>query len=375
MAAAVANDLRIRPVTKGWTNHGVWFESSSTLLAVVGSFETRQADILLSHGLFHALNAEKSLALALPTELAEPTRRRLAWIDASVDLWVYDSPDTVRESRRLTKQTTIDRSGNAADSPILHLSRVASERTRPLSEWATRQPHLTSVHRRDVRAWTYNGQRVLAITGSTTATVVAGVNAKSQPALSLTIASPLDSATLKLIQDAVEDGVQHAAKGSFGSFAEHRLQQQLRTRPNLLLLEDPVLREVPAWRPVGGPKSLGRGYIDLVALDSVGDLVLVETKLGHDPMLVIQGLDYWMWAKRQENRAWLLRRMNVGPQHTETRLLFAIGAKNKARPSIDRYSRALLRVLDQSIRWQFGLITSWHDDEIAAEVLAPDTAP
>ena len=38
--------------------------------------------------------------------------------------------------------------------------------------------------------------------------------------------------------------------------------------------------------------------IDFLGVDNSGHLHIVETKIGGDEMLVLQGLDYWIWAQR-----------------------------------------------------------------------------
>ena len=50
------------------------------------------------------------------------------------------------------------------------------------------------------------------------------------------------------------------------------------------------MREFPAWRP-GSNRA---AYIDFLANDAHGRLHVVETKIGADAMLVLQGLDYWL---------------------------------------------------------------------------------
>src|SRR5207302_11306334 len=62
---------------------------------------------------------------------------------------------------------------------------------------------------------------------------------------------------------------------------EHWLQAVIRRDPSLVGVEQPALRELPAWRPRGDPndapkKRCGRGYIDLASIVGHGDLRLVE---------------------------------------------------------------------------------------------------
>ena len=48
---------------------------------------------------------------------------------------------------------------------------------------------------------------------------------------------------------------------------------------------------MPVRRPIG------YGYIDLVGAGTDGRIHVIETKLGPFDRLVVQGLDYWIWAK------------------------------------------------------------------------------
>ena len=78
---------------------------------------------------------------------------------------------------------------------------------------------------------------------------------------------------------------------------ESVFQAYLARHPHLLGLDRTVCREFPARR-VGG----GLGYIDLLGPDGDGRVHLVETKRDTDVMLVLQGLDYWIWADAHAKR-------------------------------------------------------------------------
>ena len=94
----------------------------------------------------------------------------------------------------------------------------------------------------------------------------------------------------------VEAAIERRQAGADRQPSEHWLQAVLRDCPGLLGLQDrPVLRELPAFRPKAGV-ALRRGFVDLVGVTQDGRIGVVETKLGSDPMLVLQGLDYWTWV-------------------------------------------------------------------------------
>ena len=129
---------------------------------------------------------------------------------------------------------------------------------------------------------------------------------------------PLSRKDLSHLQTLVLGGCEQRLNGVAHKGDEHWLQAVLPRHPRTLGLEQPVLRELAAWRPRGSarnkqgvPPGRGRGFVDLAGLDATGSLLLVETKLGGDHMLVLQGLDYLIWA--EANRARLTSRLDCRP--------------------------------------------------------------
>lgn len=159
-----------------------------------------------------------------------------------------------------------------------------------------------------------------------------------------------------------------------GSFAEHHLQTLLRRDPEKLLLEHPLVRELPAWRPSGGGRKLGRGFIDLIGLDANGDITIVETKLGRDDMLVLQGLDYWIWATASDNKKSLATRLHTSDK-AEVRLLYAVGGKDGAAPTLGARERTHLLLLDDDIPWRVALIDDWNSPSMSVKVFDPREVP
>lgn len=343
-----------------WTTRCVWYDDPGGLTAVVGSPEGRHVDIALAHGLANA--AGRPLRLVLPLDWAHPTLQRLPWLNSDVQVWTHDAHGSVVSCEPRKKAAALDLAGGPEKSPEKHLG-TAGEHIRPLLEWAARHEELAAGHRRDVRAWSHRGQRVLAITSTAASVRVrAGVDAAKSPALLLTLDRPMTTDELGTIQAAVLEGVEDARAKTHGSFEEHHLQEILRHRAHLLGLEHPVLREVPAWRPSGGPKPNGRGFLDLVGKDGLGDVVLVETKLAADDMLVLQGLDYWIWANRQENRAWLDQRLHAATGRSRLRLLYAVGGKDGSVPVLSAYAKVHFAALDETVEWSLALLRDWPTD-------------
>lgn len=356
LAKAVNGSLTRRAPERGWTSRAVWYDSADELMAVVGSQEGTDAEVAMSHGLYHC-GGDRKLTLVLPGAFARSTRNRLAWITADVHVFVYDDGDLQPEPVSIpSRDGVLKHAGGGPDrSHALHLDDAASEWLRPITEWAAGQQMLDPTHRDNMRVWSCLGQRVLTIKNRSQPTITAGVDAVAEPALTMKVAGPLAEQQLDAVISAVRRGIDHAIDKKHGAFPEHKLQQHLRAAPYRLGLEHPILREVPAWRP-GGGDELGRGFIDLVGLDSLGDVTLVETKLGPDDMLIFQGLDYWVWALRQQNRDWLVQRLHADPARARTRLLYAIGAKGDADPVLSRYCVAHLDALDPSVDWRIALV-------------------
>lgn len=197
----------------------------------------------------------------------------------------------------------------------------------------------------------------------------AGIDAKTDPAATYRFDSPIDAGQFKEIVERVERGIRKAHHKAYGKFEEHHLQVALRRSPGTLLLEHPILREVPAWRP------RGRGFIDLVGMDGAGDVVLVETKLGSDEMLILQGIDYWIWASKDENRAWLRERLYADAS-ARTHLLYAFAGQEGSPAALGEYERTHLRYVDPDIPWRVVLLSDWdRPDAAAVTMLDPKEIP
>ena len=361
---------------RGRTARAVWYEQDGALMGVVGDQEKGDTDRVLAHGLH--LAEGRSLRLVLPAGWAGPTRHRIPWLTAEIRVFTHQSGHNLLEAPALTQAQTRGEAGGSERSPWPHFGQ-SGDWVRGVSEWATANNDLDAGHTRSVRGWSCQGQRVLRIQGRRTLKITAGIDATSDQAFFLPVTGPLTDSQVAEVKQHVEAGIADAQGNKFGAFEEHQLQGILRREPGLLRLEHPLLRELPAWRPVGGknpPKNpLGRGYIDLVGLDPAGDITLVETKLGDDDMLVLQGLDYWIWATREENREWLAQRLNADRDRALVRLLYGIGGKSGTAPSISTRSQTLLEHLDPAIPWRIALLHDWNTDQRHGQLLDPQRTP
>ena len=351
------------------TSRFVWYRTPESLTLVVGAQEADKTDLALAIGLAERGDAE--LQLVLPAGWHEPTTHRWAWLrdDLPLRVWSHDG----HEVRELARPDRDDGAAlvRGAEKPQMYLGDDRTAWVADLMRWAGKNPDLDldPGHRSGFRAWQYRGQRVLVIRRSRGGlTLVAGIdwganspNATPEP---LEIRGPLSPEQLLYLQTAVEDGCAQRKSGPALSADEHWLQSTLRRNPRVLGLEQPVLREVPAWRPRGSARGGGparsRGFVDLAGLDALGTIVLVETKLGGDDLLVLQGLDYRIWA--QANREQLALRLDCSPT-VPVEIAYCVGGTNGGDPESSRHLDAQLDALHPDIRWRLLHVTDWAGDE------------
>jgi hypothetical protein len=359
------------PKRPGWTTTACWYEDADLLTGVVGDHEGKGAGLALAHGLY--LAGHRRLSLVLPKGQEWPTVFRAPWLTAKVSVYTHEAGKVVPVTLP-TRQQTMAKAGGLERTPDLHLGSTG-EHVRALAEWASLHDELDAAHRGNVRSWACRGVRVLTLArGKDRVMVTAGVDAKTEAAHRHTITGPVSPQELAELQRHVTRGIADAKAGKYGPFEEHHLQSILRRRPDWLGLEHPVLREVPAFRPSTGDKP-GRGFIDLAGLDGLGDVVLVETKLGGDDMLVLQGLDYWIWAAAQGNASWLRRRLHADPRRSRTQLLYAVGGRGDTRPRINKYAKAQFDALHPDVNWRLALLENWKSGAPQVSLLDPRTRP
>ena len=200
-----------------------------------------------------------------------------------------------------------------------------------LVESVTRDRRLDHGHRRGERSWHYAGQRVLSIRRTREGVdVTAGIHysGANAPAPVLIRADEgLDGEQYEEVWRAIEMAIEARRQGPppIHRPDEHWLQAIIRRDPSIVGVEQPALRELPAWRPRDSPSKWGRGFIDLVGLDGHGDIRIVETKLAKnaDDLLVLQGLDYLVWATAYEKA---LRDRLAAAAHARFELHYVLGA-------------------------------------------------
>jgi hypothetical protein len=109
------------------------------------------------------------------------------------------------------------------------------------------------------------------------------------------------------------------------------------------------LREFPAWRP-GSTRS---AYIDFLAKDDNGRVHVVETKIGADAMLVLQGLDYWLYCRANHEK------VNQALGATSPRppvIDYVVAPSKPGGAPISIYTAAQAEALHRDIEWRFVVV-------------------
>ncbi|HEY3924654.1 MAG TPA: hypothetical protein VGL75_08830 [Acidothermaceae bacterium] len=387
-------------VTAPWKQSGssrfTYFADHTRFLIVAGPQEGSEVELALAFGLHYREN--RRLVLALPHDHRFATSQRAAWLTATAqpELWIHgDGPvrrvdlptreETLGEFRkRLKDGQSLTEELHDAATPA-HLG-IRSTAVYELVEWATAHPALDASHRRGEREWQCMGQKVLSIKGARDGlTIQAGIHYTGEgrtPPVSLkTTKGKLQPEELQAIQMLVASGVEARLNGPppIHRDDEHWLQAVIRQEPKLVGVEQPALRELPAWRPADAPKTWSRGYIDLIGLDGHGDVRIVETKLSKnpDPMLILQGLDYYVWAKAYQK---IVRTRLSAPERAEFEIHYVVGDTSMREIHVSEFSAAQADSLGDDIRWRFQTVKDWYhgpreSDQAISTLLEPRTLP
>jgi len=389
-------------VATPWDGRGstrfAYFANDTRFVVIAGDQEGDDTDLALAYGLTY--RAGLNLTVVLPEKRAFSTMQRVPWFAANVgiEVWLHDGR-SAREARILSKNDTV-----RALSTRLKTGQDLSEELRvaatpkylghrssdvfELVEWATKHPLLDPGHRKGERSWHCMGQKVLSVKGTAGGLKVRGgihFSADPPPAVFVKAGIALVGRELEDVKTAVESAIDVRLHGGFAKPDEHWLQALIRRDPALVGVEQPTLRELPAWRPrpaaaePGTASQWGRGYIDLLGVDGHGDLRLIETKLAgnDDELLVMQGLDYYVWARAYDD---VLRTRLGAPTASATELHYVVGDDAKGKVRVSGFTAAQALGLDPEICWRFQTVRNWfHTDgdtrQIRSELLPPGVVP
>lgn len=330
-----------------------WFASEDSLIVVGRRGETQKTiDLGLAYGLGHL--SDKKLVLILPEGSSEPSRRRVAFLDVDVDLYEHDG----KQIQRMVPLSRHEIQTAYSDALVTHTHRLGDNAmcVERLLKWAGECPELVAAHRLSYLAWHCRGRLVLKIRATSTKVVVtAGVHsAASMNSWNFSPTEQMPTIDFHAVVTSVSKAIVDRLSGVDDSHGEHALQELLARHKQRLGLTS-VVREMPATRPVDD-----RGFIDLLGVNDKNEIHIVETKIGADPMLVLQGLDYWIWAEAHQKD--LIDYLNT---HTDAKLSasakihidFVVAAKDGK--NLSPYTVSQLESLDGGISWR------WHDVELA----------
>jgi hypothetical protein len=386
-------------VTTPWKGRAsaqfLYFADADRFLIVAP--DTSDVELALAIGLHH--RGTKKLVLALPAGRAFTTLQRAPWLtaDAQPDIRLYGgkrlerkelptTEKTIRQlKKRLKKGQTFAQELQYAATPAHLGSRSAT--VYALVEWATTNPMLDPSHRRGERAWQCMGQKVLSIRRTRGGlTIGSGIHYstdnRAHELLLETKDGLITDEQLQLIKDQTNAGIKARLKGSATRIHrpdEHWLQAVIRRNPSLVGVEQPALRELPSWRPNDSPEQWSRGYIDLVGVDGHGDVRIVETKLSDnkDHMLILQGLDYYIWAKAYQDT--LREKLGV-TSAAAFEIHYVIGDTTKGDIHYSPFAAAQAASLADEIPWRFQTIHDWYQGpaeptSARSALLPPRTLP
>ncbi|WP_035920756.1 hypothetical protein [Frankia sp. QA3] len=356
----------------------VFFADATTLAVLVGGGEdAATVDSALAYGIAHTPGRE--LAVVLPAGAEAATACRIAYLDQPVTVWTHDG-------------ATVSRVPSADRSDVLTQLRETALRggkhdlgargawVGDLMSWADQHPGLVPAHRGSYRAWHCAGRQLLSIRRSRSGVdLVAGVNRtkprpEDTPPLTVSLNGPLDRAAAARIRALVETGIADRLGNRDSGHAEHRLQASLSNHWDTIgrgaarRLE----REMPARRPGGRT-----GYIDFVTVDETDRLHVIETKIGDDEFLVLQGLDYWLWATANAD---LLADHFGLKTLAGIRIDLVVGepdgtAPDATAPVLSSYAPAQLEALAGDIRWEVHRLAGWDSTEPTLYSLGPGRIP
>lgn len=358
-------------VTGAVPSYFAWLGDDDCLVAV-GRPGEKQID--LDRGLAYgvAVAGDRELVLVLPKGTAEPTRRRLPWLDIPVRVFEFSHDLSLSPVAPLAGAEVLDLYVDELVTDAHSLGDRA-EWVERLAAWADAVPELIGAHRSSYLAWHCRGRKVLGIRRSRASlTVTAGVHSTKAGAAphKEVLTGPISAAGFHRVIAAASEAIADRLAGADTANGEHQLQErvaELRAKLGLRV----VLREFPAMRPVGQ-----RGYLDFLGVGRDGRLHVVETKIGPDPMLVLQGLDYWIWTRpHQAELVGYLNSEHEADLDLECGVVidFVVGTEGGQAHHPHTASHAM--ALDGSIPWRFHTITQWDTNKTEISSSTTRTPP
>lgn len=330
-----------------------WFADDSRLCVIAPDYgmKASSTDVGFAHALGHL--GDRDLIVVFPEAGAEAVSHRLPFLEIPAQCFALTGDGVMPVEPKRPADVIARYAGIRGGT---HDVTAGLKLVAPLVSWLSGRGDLVEDDRKSYRTWQYKGRQVLTLRMSAgdEAELVAGVNYSDpkpgfEPVV-LGLTSTMSDAQLALVQTAIEVACERRDSGADQANAEHLLQEQLRTEWKPLGLKAAPLREVPVRRPVG------YGYIDLVGAGVDGRIHVFETKLGPFERLVVQGLDYWIWATA--NSAALAEALDL-PADAGVDVDYVVAEKTPGHGLIGSYTSGQAEALQGAIRWRFTTIRNW----------------
>lgn len=296
--------LPFRP-GKAMTKFAHWFTDAddSAVVAVVTPGEKPTAgDEVLAYGL--AWQHNRDLILVLPDNMTVEAQTRVAWMDTEIRLWQHDGTGDPRPVPKASRFQLLS-----------HLRGLQPRESKTVVLGGEHEEWIGGIdtsglieHNRSYRSWHHDGLQVLKASKTRAGLrIQAGVQyggtnpPEGREPFDKVFSGPPTPGEFAVINAKVrlaveDDGSQTSEMG------EHKMQAILNGQAEDLGLVA-LWREFPAWRGLTSSTMGGTGrpgYIDFLGADANGVLHVVETKIGHDPKVVLQALDYAIWVKAND---------------------------------------------------------------------------
>lgn len=331
-----------------------WFGDTDRLCVIARdpAMNPQDCDVGFSHALGHL--GDRDLTVVFPEAGARAVADRLPFLEVPARAFVLGSTGVTMVSPSRPDDVIANFQGVRGGSHDITNAMVL---VAPLLAWLEPQSELVQDDRKSYRTWQYLGRQVLTIRVGSSGHVhlVAGVNysdpAPGREPVVLRLSEPITDAELARVQTAIAVARAGKDSGEDAANAEHLLQERLRGDWKLLGLRAAPLREVPVRRPVG------YGYIDLLGAGKDGRIRVIETKLGPFERLVMQGLDYWIWATANapDLAEWLDLPADAGID-----IEYVVAEKTPGHGVIGSYTSGQAEAIQGSIRWRFTTIRDWR---------------
>ncbi len=323
------------------------------LIVAVGSQEP-PAGVQFALPYALSLLGERELRLILPAGTEWPTLARLPWLDISARVWTHEigDPSTLTEIAIPLRSTVL---ASHTDKLVTTTSDLGDREpwVAELIEWLAENPEIVTAHRPSYMAWHCRGRQVLKMSRTRKGLrLKAGVHSTNPdspytPGIEWAIEAPMQPLVAAAIRKAIQTAIAERSDGTDTGHKEHRFQARLANSNigDALKLKD-LRREFPAFRP--GADNARRGYIDFLGSDESGRIHVVETKLGHDPMIALQALDYCIWA--DAHRSELIE--HLGLDADKQPAIDLVVLRPQGLTVIDDSTASVLERLSRDVSWQ-----------------------